>query len=239
MRTLLLSLLIALSAAGSESFTLPDGRTVEGWYDDSLGVVRVRGGEIVPVLPGDLVRAGAGKPAAAPAPIPAAPTKPDATTLRPASVTPAAAAGPKAMTKEEKAEAERDFAYAEAIRAAKATAAAGDKAERDAANERKGEERQRDQAERNARKFAERALQEGISVSWLMVPLSDVYTRLIVLPRTAGNNRGTMEAWAKAEAAKAKAKEFDAAAAEKRAKAQAMFSQAEMMPHTVDLSAED
>jgi hypothetical protein len=217
---------IAASSAAVEQFKLADGRTFIGEYDDetgqlhttiagkpfSLSVAKADIAEREIYSPKKAAKAAADKRAVAmSSEVPGSDVK---------------AAAPKAMSKEEKAASEREFAYGQKVRQADALDADAAKAIRDAAATRKDAARKREEAQRNLRAFRERAQAEGQSIP----DEPKILEELVVLPRTSGNNRATIDAWALSKKLDAKAVELDALAEQKRNAATTARGEARMMP---------
>lgn len=192
-------------AVSVEVYTLKDGRKLLGHYDDDTGqlytllanrecALHVERGDIVDRVP----------------------FRPKIGAVVPEQE---AATSPKPMSPEERVEAERKFAEGKKDRDADALDAAGSKATRDAAAARRDAKAKRDEARRDIEKFRERASLEGVSAGE-----PECFEKLIVLPRTAGNNRATIDAWATAKKRDAEAAELDALAESKHREADALRS---------------
>lgn len=210
MRALILvSLVYSLSAATVEVFTLTDGRTFVGQYDAEAHRLKTAVGKqeaLLAVEPGDIVDRKPFKGAA-----PLVEGKKDA--------------APAPMTKEEKEAALKAYAYQSKLREAERLEAEAEKATRDAAQARKESADKLEQAKRDGKKFRERADLEGFGVS-----VGDSYRKLMVLPRTMGNNRAAFEGYGQSEKLKERAAEYDELAKKKKSAAEQARNEAEQMP---------
>lgn len=219
MRYVLLLALVLFAArapAAVETFTLADGRTFVGEYDDELGQLHTTIG---------------GKPAslavAKEAIVERAvyrPRKAAQEAAKAAGDAPGQEAAPKRMTPEEAAAAKLEAAHAAKLREAESLEGAARKADRDAAGARSDAARKQVEAERHWEAFKKRAKAEGHNVD------RKPDEKLIVLPKTAGNNRATIEALARVKQLEAQAEELDALAERKRAEADAARAAAASMP---------
>ncbi len=209
----------ALSAA-VEVFTLHDGRTFTGEYDEeeqrlytSIGgkatSILVSKDEIAERL--TEAQAKAKKVAA-----PQAKLVPPSKAGDEAEAEAAPIEAPKPMTPEEKKAADAAYALALIRRGSEKLIAEAAKAERDAKEARSDAERKRKEAKGHRKKFVARAKLEDVT---LWDHNDDLLTTLYILPRTSGNNQATVDAWARAGQLDAQAAELDATAARKRAEA--------------------
>ncbi|MBA3588511.1 hypothetical protein [Methylibium sp.] len=216
MRFFILALVVGSLSAAQETFTLDDGRTITGEYDDadqrlyttiagktqSLLIANDQIVERVPV--------GTKKPLA-PLPANGAAVAPPVIGAAPV------AEAPKPMTPEEKKAADAAYSLALLDRASDKLIAESEKATRDAASARKDSAHQIATARNHWRAFCKRAALEGVPCD-PNVPSRE----LIILPRTSGNNRATVESLLLADQRMAKAGELDALAARKRVEAAAV-----------------
>jgi hypothetical protein len=212
---LLLALTLAAAApAAVEQFTLADGRTFVGEYDDEAGQLHtlIAGKAVsLAVAKDQIAERAVWKPAKA------------AAVAAPA---PAAEKAPKTMTPAEKAAAERNAAAERKEREADQLAADAAKAKRDAAGARADAERKVAEAKNHWRAFRKRAEAEGMSLD------EEPPKELIILPRTFGNDQKTLDAMALSKKALANAEGFDALAARLQAQSEATRREAGMMPRT-------
>lgn len=228
MRFVLLALMVAAGHA-TEVFTLADGRTLTGEYLAEKGrlYTTIDGkAEALIVMPEDIV---ARHPVG---------WKPPTIVIEPGTVAKAdakAPAGdqvevthqaPEAMSPEEKRAALEATAYAAKIREAERAEGAAKKATRDAAGAREDAKDKREESGRHLKKFRARAQAEG-SGAW---GDEELRTTLVVLPKTSGNNRATVDAWTRAGELDAKAVELDALAKAKAAEAVSLRAEAGRMP---------
>ncbi|MBA3622968.1 MAG: hypothetical protein H0W48_00560 [Methylibium sp.] len=216
-RTLLALLLVASLPAAVEDFTLADGRRFVGEYDDETGHLHTMVGKsmIALAVPRDqIVERKRHRPAK---PGDDAATTPDAGGLR-------------AMTPEQKESAHREFLYAQKVRLAQSLDAEAAKASRNAARAREDAEKKRADAKRHGKKFSERSVAEGEGGHNWESATSKLYHGLIVLKRTAGNNRTAFEAWQSGAQMDRKASDLDALAGRKTAEATATRAEAGRMP---------
>ncbi len=207
----------ALSAA-VESFTLDDGRTFVGEYDEDAQrlYTSVDGKPVSMLVAKDSItervpyRQAKAKAPAQAEPLPLTPAAADdAATPAPAAAAPA----PKPMTKEELAAAEAAYARGLKVKAADELEAEAKKARRQATEARSDSERKVKEAKRHWAAFRKRALSEDVLVSGEPSP------EVVILPKSGGNSSATAEALAEAERLAARARELDGLARSKEAEA--------------------
>jgi hypothetical protein len=218
MRTLICLLAsIAAASAAVEQFTLTDGRTFIGEYDDVAGQLHTLIGK-------KAVSLTVAKDQIAEREVYRPKKQPHADAASPA-VSASIAPPPKAMKPADKAAAERDAAWGRKLHDADRLDAEAAKAVRDAAGARRDAERKTDEAAAHWRAFKLRAHAEGMAVP------DEPTEKLYVLPRTFGNSRATTEAVALSRKAMRNAAGFEALAVKKAAEAATARAEAGMMPH--------
>ena len=200
MRTiLLLALALSLHAAAApktETFTLTDGRTLVGVYDEGAQTLTLAGGKAsLQVRPDQIAERG--------------PAKVEA---KPEESVPERAA--PQLTEAEKAERARKVGEAAKVAERDKEIAEAAKAERDAAAYTQKAESRRDQARRDALMFQKRAHQEG---HWWEV--ATILAQPLSVRRTSANNSAILALLVEAKKYDGLAADRLSAAATKRAKA--------------------
>lgn len=203
MRMIILLLAVASIVAAEpkplprEEFTLTDGRTLTGVYDEDAQTLTLDGGKMALALKPEQIKERKAKPIDTLAALNPEAPKPDA----------------KTMTPEEKAAAVEAFKVAQKEEARRRELAEADKMERDADRLVQQAKDRRAQAERDAQAFRKRAQQEGGGASVKRIMSEPVSTR------TGASNGAILGLMETAEKLEGQARELRAKAVEKRAAA--------------------